>query len=134
MWPFRKRPTPQPEADGMNITPRHIEAATDYLMRCSAFDEKDGVVFEKFVKGVAWYDQAPFAVELGLDPGFEGHPNAVYSYLGLMFFLAAEHAHRAGLGHLEERGGRTSFVLTREGRGKYPRPDGEAFFLVGGGQ
>jgi hypothetical protein len=77
----------------------------------------------------AWYDQGPLAVFFGLDPRFDEHMNVVYSYLGLMFFLAADHAGRAGLGRIESRGGRAYFVLTKEGRQKYPSPPDEEYLL-----
>jgi hypothetical protein len=130
MWPFRKRTTPsdaaeRPAAEGMTIKPRQIEAAADYLMRCSALGGKDGILFETFVEGDAWYDQGPLAVSFGLDPRYDEDLNVVFSYLGLMFHLAADHAARAGFGRIEGRGGRSYFVLTKEGRKKYPSPPDE---------
>jgi hypothetical protein len=127
MWPFRKRTTPTaaaetPAADAMTIAPRHIEAAAVYLMRCSALGGRDGILFENFVEGDAWYDQGPLAVSFGLDPRYDEDLNVVFSYLGLIFFLAAGHAARAGLGRIETRGNRAWFVLTKAGRKKYPSP------------
>jgi hypothetical protein len=83
------------------------------------------MLFEHFVEGDAWYDQGPLAVSLGLDRRYGEYMNVVYSYLGLMFFLAADHAIRAGLGHLESRGPRMYFMLTEEGRKEYPSPPDE---------
>jgi protein gp37 len=40
--------------------------------------------------------------------------------------LAADCAARAGLGRIESRGGRAYFVLTKEGRKKYPTPPDES--------
>ena len=129
MWPFQKRTIAKSTTDGTCITPRHIETAADYLMRCSALGHRDGILFEQFVEGDAWYDQGPLAVFFGLDPCFDEHMNVVYSYLGLMFFLAADHAGRAGLGRIESRGGRAYFVLTKEGRQKYLSPPDEEYLL-----
>jgi hypothetical protein len=108
------------QTEGTIIAPRHIEAAADHLARCAALSPKDGMLFEHFVEGDAWYDQGPLAVSLGLDRRYSEYMNIVYSYLGLIFFLAADHAIRAGLGHLESRGPRMYFMLTEEGRKKYP--------------
>jgi hypothetical protein len=88
------------------------------------------MLFEHFVEGDAWYDQGPLAVSFGLDPRYDEHLNVVYSYLGLMFFLAADHAARAGLGRIERRGGRAYFVLTTEGKEKYPSPPDEKSDLM----
>jgi hypothetical protein len=110
------------ETEGMTITARHIEAAADHLARCAAESPKDGMLFEHFVEGDAWYDQGPLAVSLGLDRRYGEYMNIIYSYLGLIFFVAADHAIRAGLGHLEPRGQRMYFMLTDEGRQKYPPP------------
>jgi hypothetical protein len=109
----------------MTITPRHIEAGAVYLMRCSTLGGRDGILFETFVEGDAWYDQGPLAVSFGLDPRYDEALNVVFSYLGLIFFLAAEHATRAGLGRIETRGNRAWFVLTKAGRQKYPTPPDE---------
>ena len=130
MWPFRKRTTPcaagdKTAADAITISPRHIEEAAVYLMRCSALGGRDGILFETFVEGDAWYDQPPLAVSFGLHPRYDEDLNTVYSYLGLVFFLAADHSASAGLGRIESRGGRAYFVLTKEGRKKYPTPPDE---------
>jgi hypothetical protein len=130
MWPFRKRTTAsaaaeKPAADCITITPRHIEAAAIYLMRCSARGGRDGILFENFVEGDAWYDQGPLAVSFGLHPRYDENLSMVFSYLGLIFHLAAGHAARAGLGRIEGRGGRSYFVLTKEGRKNYQTPPDE---------
>jgi hypothetical protein len=111
---------PSEEPATMNITAQHIDEAADYLMRCSALHGTNGMLFENFVEGDAWYDQGPLAVSFGLDPYFDTHPNAVFSYLGFIYFVAANRAWRAGLGRLEQRDGLVYFVLTDEGRIKYP--------------
>ena len=134
MWPFQQRTTPsaaaeKPAADGITITPRHIEAAAAYLMRCAALGGRDGILFETFVEGDAWYDQGPLAVSFGLDPRYDERVNVVYSYLGLMFCLAADHAARKGLGRTERRDTGVWFVLTREGRQRYPSPPEENLLL-----
>jgi hypothetical protein len=129
MWPFRKRTTRSAAADkaaanAITITPRHIEEAADYLMECTAHEGRDGFLFETLVEGDAWYDQGPLAVSFGLLPRYSEDLSTVFSYLGLIFFLAADHAASTGLGRIESRGGRAYFVLTEEGRMKYPtRPD-----------
>jgi hypothetical protein len=130
MWPFRKRTTPStapdnPAADVITITSQHFEAAALYLMRCSALGGRDGILFETFVEGDAWYDQGPLAVSFGLNRRYDEDLNTVFSYLGLIFHLAANHAGRTGLGRIEGRGGRSYFVLTKEGRKKYPTPPDE---------
>jgi hypothetical protein len=129
-WSEERGPRHAPEpktvaADVMTITPQHIEAAADYLMRCSALGGRDGILFETFVEGDAWYDQGPLAVSFGLPSRYDEDLNTVFSFLGLIFNLAADHAARAGLGRIEGRGGRSYFVLTTEGRKKYPTPRDE---------
>jgi hypothetical protein len=131
MWPFRRQTTSSAAADKatadcITITPRHIEAAAIYLMRCAALGGRDGILFETFVEGDAWYDQGPLAVSFGLHPRYDEDLNTVFSYLGLIFHLAADHTARAGLGGIEGRGGRSYFVLTKEGRKKYPTPPDES--------
>lgn len=131
MWPFRKRTAPDASADKaaadvITITPRHIEAGALYLMRCAALGGRDGILFETFVEGDAWYDQGPLAVSFGLAPRYDEDLNTVFSFLGLIFHLAADHAARVGLGRVETRGGRAYFVLTKEGRKKYPTPPDES--------
>jgi hypothetical protein len=128
MWPLKKRTTPSAAADkaaANAITPRHIEEAADYLMGCSALGGRDGILFETFVEGDAWYDQGPLAVSCGLHPRYDEDLNLVYSFLGLLFHLAADHVASAGLGRIETRGGRAYFMLTKEGRKKYPTPPDE---------
>ena len=125
MWPFRKRTTQsadavKPGVHGITITPGHIEKAADHLMRCSALGGRDGILFDTFVVGDAWYDQGPLAVSFGLDPKYDEHVNVVYSYLGLIFCLAADDAARRGLGRMETRDDETRFVLTKAGRQTYP--------------
>jgi hypothetical protein len=110
------------ETEGMKITPGHIEAGAEHLARCAAISLKEGVLFEHFVEGDAWYDQGPLAVSLGLDRRYSEYMNIVYSYLGLIFFLAADHAIKAGLGRLESRGRRMYFMLTEKGRQEYRPP------------
>jgi hypothetical protein len=126
MWPFRRRSTVDVQTGDLIIALRHIEATADHLARSAALSPRDGILFEHFVEGDAWYDQGPLAVSFGLDRRYADYLNVVYSYLGLMFFLAADNAIRAGFGHLEARGPRMYFMLTEEGRKKYPSPrDGE---------
>src|SRR5437588_12677481 len=120
MWPFRKQQ--QPSGDGMTITPQHIELAAKYLARCAALHPREGMLFEHFVEGDAWYDQGPLAISFGLDARYDEHTNVVYSYLGLMFFLAADYAGRVGSARIESRGGLAYFMLTKEGQQEYPSP------------
>jgi hypothetical protein len=135
MWPFRKRTTQsaadavKPAADGITITPSHIEKAADHLMRCSALGGRDGILFDTFVVGDVWYDRGRLAVFFGLDPRYDEHVNVVYSYLGLIFCLAADNAVRRGLGRTETRSNGVCFVLTKEGRQKYPSPPEEDLLL-----
>lgn len=109
-WPFASRPK-RPDA---LISAEHIEAAADYLVKCSAHHGRAGMLFEHFVEGDAWYDQSALAVQFGLNPRHREHMSAVYSFLGLIFVLAADHAHREGLGRVESRDGRTFFVLNEK--------------------
>src|SRR5262245_57583973 len=106
-WPLTSKPR-GPEAV-ISITKEHVKAAADYLMHCSARLGPYGMLFEHFVEGDAWYDQGPLAVQFGLNPRYQEHRSTVYSFLGLIFFLAADHAQREGLGRVESRDGRAFF-------------------------
>ena len=93
----------------------NIEDAKLHLLHCSY--RMGGVMRRNwFVRGDAFYDQAPLAVSYGLRKYLSGSDVLVHSYLDFLFFAGSLAHQSRGLGELKEDEEDFYFVLTEAGR------------------